>query len=113
MTYALKAAEELAKDGIDATVIACPFLNRIDGAWFAEKLKGARLLVTIDNHYVNGGFGDQLLSALARAGASLPPRVLRLGLDDVPSSGQPAEVLRHHGLDCASLEDRVREELKA
>jgi hypothetical protein len=38
---------------------------------------------------------------------------VRLGLDDVPASGQPAEVLRHHGLDSASLKDRIRQELKA
>jgi transketolase len=72
-----------------------------------------KLLVTVDNHYVNGGFGDQLLSALARNGAEVPPRVVRLGLDEVPASGQPAEVLRHHGLDSASLKDRIRQELKA
>ena len=58
------------------------------------------------------GFGDQLLSALAREGTPLPSRVLRLGIDEVPSSGQPAEVLRHHGLDSASLKDRIRQELK-
>jgi transketolase len=109
---AYKAAEELADEGIDALVIECPFLNRIDGAWFAGKLKGVKLLVTIDNHYVNGGFGDQLLSALAREGAALPPRVVRLGIDEVPASGQPAEVLSHHGLDSASLKDRIRQELK-
>lgn len=107
------AAEELAEEGIAALVIACPFLNRIDGAWFAEKLKGVKLLATIDNHYVNGGFGDQLLAALAREGAALPRHVLSLGLTDIPASGQPAEVLRHHGLDSASLKDRIRQELKA
>jgi transketolase len=106
------AAEELADEGIDALVIACPFLNRIDGTWFADKLKGVKLLCTVDNHYVNGGFGDQLLSALAQEGAALPPNVVRLGIDEVPASGQPAEVLRHHGLDSASLKDRIRQELK-
>jgi transketolase len=110
---AFRAAEGLTDEGIDALVIACPFLNRIDGAWFADKLKGVGLLLTVDNHYVNGGFGDQLLSALARSGASLPHRVVRLGLEEVPASGQPAEVLRHHGLDSASLKDRIRQELKA
>ena len=67
-TEAFLAAEDLADEGIDVMVIACPFLNRIDGAWFADKLKGVKLLLTVDNHYVNGGFGDQLLSALARSG---------------------------------------------
>ena len=72
-----------------------------------------KLLCTIDNHYVNGGFGDQLLAALGRAGKGLPPKVMSLGIEDVPASGQPDEVLRHHGLDSASLRDRVRQELTA
>jgi transketolase len=109
---AYSAAEKLAKDGIDLKVIACPFLNRIDGAWFANQLKGLKLLCTVDNHYVNGGFGDQLLAALAREGHGLPPRVLSLGITDVPAWGQPTEVLRHHGLDSTSLKDRIRQELK-
>lgn len=108
---AYAAAEALAEEGIDVMVIACPFLNRIDGAWFAGKLAGLKLLCTVDNHYVNGGLGDQLLAAVAREGQSLPARVLSLGITDVPASGQPAEVLRHHGLDAASLKDRVRQEL--
>src|SRR4029079_12918278 len=86
---AYKAAEELADEGIDALVIECPFLNRIDGAWFAGKLKGVKLLVTIDNHYVNGGFGDQLLSALAREGACLSPPVRRLRTARVRAPAQP------------------------
>ena len=105
------AAEALAKDGIDVMVVACPFLNRVDGDWFAEKLKGLKLLCTIDNHYLNGGFGDQLLAALARGGR-VPPRVLSLGLTDVPASGQAGEVLHHYGFDSASLRDRIRQELK-
>ena len=80
------AAEELAEEGIDALVIACPFLNRIDGAWFAEKLKGLKLLVTIDNHYLNGGLWRPALGG-ARAGRE------RLAL----SCPQP----RHHR--CAGL----------
>ena len=109
---AYEAAGGLAEEGINALVIACPFLNRIDGAWFTEKLKGVQLLVTIDNHYVNGGFGDQLLAALGREGNGMPPKVLSLGITEIPASGQPAEVLLHHGLDSASLADRIRREFK-
>jgi transketolase len=110
---AFLAAELLAKEGIETLVIECPFLNRVNGAWFAGKLKGVRLICTIDNHYVNGGFGDQLLSALVRAGHVMPEHVLRLGLDHVPACGQPAEVLSHHGLDAVSLKSRIRHRLEA
>jgi transketolase len=108
---AYEAAELLAREGIAAAVIACPFLNRIDGAWFAEQLKGLRLLCTLDNHYANGGFGDHLLSALACNGFQPPRHVLKLGIEDVPASGQPAEVLRHHRLDSDSLCRRIRDRL--
>jgi transketolase len=109
---AYAAAALLAKDGIETAVIAAPFLNRVDGDWFAERLKGKRLLCTVDNHYVNGGFGDHLLSGLARAGFQTPAHVLQLGIEDVPASGQPAEVLQHHGLDSASLRKRIGDRLK-
>jgi transketolase len=94
-------------------VIAAPFLNRVDGAWFADQLAGIKLLCTVDNHYANGGFGDQLLSALARAGTKMPEHVLRLGIEGVPACGQPAEVLQHHALDSASLYERIRSRFKA
>jgi transketolase len=110
---AYRAAEALSAEGIETTVIAAPFLNRVDGGWFAETLKDVQVLCTVDNHYRNGGFGDQLLSALACEGAQMPKKVLRLGIDDVPACGQPAEVLRHHGLDAASLQKVVRDRLKA
>jgi transketolase len=109
---AYNTAEELVKDGIEVLVVACPFLNRVNGAWFAEALKDVSLLVTIDNHYLNGGFGDQLLAALGREGNGFTARVLSLGLTDVPACGQPLEVLRHHGFDSATLTDRIRHELK-
>jgi transketolase len=107
------AAELLAQEGIETAVIGAPFLNRVDGAWFAEKLRGVKLLCTVDNHYANGGFGDQLLSALALERATMPRHVMRLGIEGVPAFGQPAEVLRHHGLDSASLHERIRTRLKA
>jgi transketolase len=105
------AAERLAEEGIATKIIECPFLNRIDGRWFADQLKDVRLICTVDNHYVEGGFGDLLLSALVRAGASLPKSILRRGIDDVPACGQPAEVLRHHKLDSAGLAECIRREL--
>ena len=101
------------RDNISTAVIASPFLNRIDGAWFRATLGSVKLLCTLDNHYVNGGFGDQLLSALFRAGFVPPAQVLRLGLEDVPACGQPDEVLAHHGLDAESLRRRIRDGFNA
>jgi transketolase len=108
---AYRAAEQLAHAGIQTMVIECPFLNRVDGTWFATALKDVPLLCTIDNHYRKGGFGDQLLSALAREGAELPERIIQLGIDAIPACGQPPEVLRYHGLDADSLKALISRQL--
>ena len=68
-------------------------------------------LVCLDNHYTDGGQGDAVL----RAAAAMPGsrRIIRLGVESVPVCGTNDEVLRAHGLDAASIADRLRAELHA
>lgn len=89
-------------------VAVLPWLRDIDGDWLAE-VAGDAPVVTLDNHYVDGGQGDAVLRALAEAGASAP--TVRLGVRSVPVCGDNADVLRAHGLDAASIAERVRAEL--
>jgi transketolase len=86
-----------------------PWLNRVDVDWLLQLVTGTRLVVTLDNHYVVGGQGDRVCSVLAEAGLS--PRVLTLGVRDVPPCGTNAEVLRACGLDAASLAARIADAL--
>jgi transketolase len=104
---ALKAAEHLAADGIRFAVVGLPWLNYVDRDWLATLADGASVLVTIDNHYVAGGQGQMLLATLATLGLKRPPRCLALGLEDIPPSGQNAEVLMQLGLDGASIAERI------
>ncbi len=102
LSQAWLAAERLTADGRAFGVVALPWLRGIDGAWLSDVTGGA-LLVTIDNHYLDGGQGDAVLDAVAPLGQ----QVLKLGVDRVPESGTNDEVLRAHGLDFESLADRV------
>ena len=104
---ALKAAEHLAADGIRFAVVGLPWLNYVDRDWLATLADGASVLVTIDNHYVAGGQGQMLLATLATLGLKRPPRCLALGLENIPPSGQNAEVLMRLGLDGASIAARI------
>ena len=109
---AYRAAQLLEDhDGISTAVIASPFLNRVDAVWLKTMLGDCRLLCTVDNHYVTGGFGDLLLSALTRARVRLPEHILCLGLANIPACGQPAEILAHHALDAESLRRHIRARL--
>jgi transketolase len=110
LSQAWGAAEALAADGVDYGVAALPWLRDIDPPWLAE-VAGDCPVVCLDNHYVDGGQGDAVLRALAEAGMVAP--IMRLGVRSVPACGDNLDVLRAHGLDAASVADRVRAELLA
>jgi transketolase len=101
LTQACVAADDLATEGIAASVINLPWLNRIDDDWVRGTLGRFATIVTLDNQYVSLGQGVMVAAALARGG--ITTRVLSLGLTDVPACGGNVEVLAHHGLDAASI----------
>ncbi|MDR1190443.1 MAG: hypothetical protein LBK60_02095, partial [Verrucomicrobiales bacterium] len=74
---ALAAADQLAADGVSATVINSPFVNRIDLPTISaavRKTKGR--VVVAEDHQLNSGFGAQLFHALVNAGVSISGRSL-------------------------------------
>jgi transketolase len=111
LVQAVKASRILALAGIGLSVVNLPWLNRVDDAWIAEVAEGKKLLVTLDDHYLDGGQGEKVLAALARRGVSI--KTLQLGLSEVPPSGQPGEVLQRLGLDAERLATRISAALSA
>ena len=69
-------------------------------------------MITIDNHYVQGGQGEMIAAAIARLALQPAPAVTRLGVTSLPECGTNDEVLQHHGLDVASLAQRFRAALE-
>ena len=110
VSQAFAAAERLREDGIRCGVVALPWLRDIDGAWIAELAAEAPILC-LDNHYASGGQGDALLAALAEAASEAAGRVRKLAVERVPRCGTNDEVLSAHGLDAASVAERVQAEL--
>lgn len=106
------AAELLGARGIEAGVAALPWLRDIDGAWVAEAA-GEATIVTLDNHYLAGGQGDAILAALAAEAPEAASRVHRIGVTEIPKSGENNEVLRAHGLDAEGIVAQVTPRLGA
>jgi transketolase len=106
------AAEKLAVAGVEAGVVALPWLRGIDGAWLAE-VAGDAAIVTLDNHYLAGGQGEAVLSALAADAPEAASRVHQVGVTEIPKSGENNEVLRAHGLDAEGIAASVRLRLQA
>ena len=104
---ALKAAEELEGDGISARVIDLYSVKPVDGETLraAAEATGGRVL-TVEDHWPEGGIGDAVLEALSDGEA--PARVQRLAVREMPGSGKPAELLAAAGIDAEHIVEAAR-----
>jgi transketolase len=95
---AIKAADQLADDGISARVIDLYSVKPvdIDTLSVASRATGGRLIV-VEDHWPEGGMGDAVLSAFADSDER--PRVVKLGVSHLPGSGKGAELLADCGID--------------
>ena len=102
---ALTAAELLSESGIEAAVVGMPWLDRVDPEWLAATFTGVREVLVVEDHAPVGALGDTLRRAVAALPE--PPAIQVAGVEGWPACGTPVEALRHHGLDGASLAERV------
>lgn len=106
LNSAFKAAELLEKgEGVNVSVMNFPWLNTVDTEWFVTLLKQYSAVITIDDHYVQGGQGEMLGSALAKLKNKL--QIRHLGVEEIPHCGTNDEVLLSHSLDVASIQKEV------
>jgi pyruvate dehydrogenase E1 component beta subunit len=85
MTYALKAAEELAKEGIDAEVIDLRTLKPMDSDTIVQSVKKTGRLVTVEEGWKQSGVGAEIASRIMEdAFDYLDAPVARVSGKDVP-----------------------------
>jgi transketolase C-terminal domain/subunit len=99
---ALAAADLLADDGICARVIDAYSVKPIDVLTLRAAARETGRIVTVEDHYPEGGLGDAVLSALAAGGGPLPA-VRKLAVRAMPGSATPDEQLQLAGIDMASI----------
>ena len=104
---ALKAADVLEEDGISARVIDAYSIKPIDADTLQAASEATGKLVTVEDHYPEGGLGDAVLAALAERDEH--PHVIKLAVSDMPRSGKPAELLNAYGIDAESIEAAARQ----
>ena len=104
---AMVAAEQLGERGFGLRVVNVPWLNRVDPSWLADVVSAHSVIHVLDDHAPVGGLADHLVSTLLTAGSLGSRRVVKFAVEGYPACGTPAEALRHHGLDGASLASRI------
>jgi transketolase len=107
---AVKAADVLAADGIDAQVWIVSSPLAIDRAALkAAAATGA--IVTVEDHHVRTGLAAQVSRVLAEEGLAVAFKAL--GVTDFACSGNPASLYAQMGIDCEGIAAAVREAVAA
>jgi 1-deoxy-D-xylulose-5-phosphate synthase len=109
----LQAAEQLAKDGIEATVVNARFVKPLDAELILALARTKSLIVTIEEAYLAGGFGSAVLELLEMNNLQDRVRVVRMGVPDrLVTHGDPKLLLAKFGLDADGIYTRVRESIE-
>ena len=101
---ALKAHDELSKQGIAIRVIDLYSLQPIDAATLIAAGRETGRLITVEDHYPTGGIGDAVARAVAPAGLA----VSHLAVREIPRSGKPDELLDKFGISARHIVAAVR-----
>ena len=105
---ALKAFEQLKSQGIAIRVIDLYCVKPLDGKAIAEQIKAtAGCLVTVEDHWPEGGLGEGVLAALAQSGVS-PAKFKLLAVTGMPHSGKPEELVDAFGISARHIIEAVR-----
>jgi transketolase len=83
--------------GISVKIINLPWLIYIDKAWIHEALNDCKLVISIDNHYREGGQGSRIGEILSE---NVESKIAfkRIAIDSIPACGTNEEVLEAHNL---------------
>ena len=102
----LAAADELAKDGINAEVINIHTIKPLDEDMIIATAKKTGKVVTIEEHWVNGGLGSAVAEVLSE---KCPTLMKRIGVyDTFGESGPAKELLHKYELDCEGIVKQVK-----
>jgi transketolase len=107
---ALEAAEALAADGVEASVIDAHTVRPFDGATIAEHAGRSGKLLVAEEHNVVGGVASACAEALVEHGLA-GVKLARIGMpaDEYSLIGPPTHLYGHYGMDAAGIEAKARE----
>ncbi len=101
---ALKAYEELKKENIPIRIIDIYSIKPIDKDTIRKAQEETRAILTVEDHYAEGGLGEAVKSA-----ASEKSPVYILAVKKIPRSGKPYELLDFEGISSQAIVNKIKE----
>ena len=104
---AIKAADVLAKDGINIRVVDAYSIKPIDGTTIRKAVAGTNnLVIVVEDHYFEGGLGDAVLDVFA---SEDKVKVYKLAVSKMPMSGKMPELLDYEGISAKRIVELVKQ----
>ncbi|MCS7186285.1 MAG: transketolase [Armatimonadetes bacterium] len=102
---ALKAYDVLANEGIKIRIIDLYSVKPIDETTLIRcALETNRTIITVEDHYPEGGIGDAVAAAVSKEGI----KVHKLAVNDLPRSGKPEELMDMFGISARHIVETVK-----
>ncbi len=110
---AVKAAELLSKEGIEAEVVNMRFVKPLDEDLLKSIAARFESIVTVEDNVIHGGFGSAVLETLAKHGLNNASVKLHGIPDQFIEQGTPAELHKQMKLDGGGIAEVTKEFLSA
>ena len=108
VSEAIKAKEELEKQGINIRVIDIHTIKPIDKEMIVKCAKETKKLISIEDHSVINGLGTAIADVLTE---EYPSKLIKLGVkDEFGKSGKATELLEHYGLTAKSIIENIKKD---
>ena len=102
---ALKAADTLKAEGVTVTVIDAYSIKPLGkDVILAAAKKTGNVVITVEDHYPEGGLGDAVAGELSSEGV----KVHKLAVVGIPRSGKAEELMAAFGIDAAAIIKKVK-----
>jgi len=100
----LKAQQQLMEEEVSIDVIDLYSIKPIDHEGLTKTVKDSQAIITVEDHYEEGGIGEAVRTALS--GINIP--IHSLAVRKMPKSGKPAELLGYEEIDSQAIINLVK-----
>lgn len=106
---AAQVRKKLSSLGLSCRIVDMPSVKPVDEKAIEDALTDTGLIVTVEDHNVNGGFGSAVCEAVCgMSAAKSGPSVIRIGVEDsFGKSGTPAELMEKYGFTAENIVNKI------
>ncbi len=108
---AVLAGKILKEKGINPTIISMHTIKPFDLITFHQSIKNSKCLITLEEHSIYGGLGEQCASIIAQENLKIKLKILGIP-DEYMVNGSQSDVLDYYGMSPEKIADTAQQLLK-